>query len=57
MNPDHPKTANARDGPVDLHGTETLKEEMAVTAEKAWIAGVDSIAEGIRIKGRQNVKT
>jgi hypothetical protein len=57
MNPARPKTARSRDGPVDLHGTETLKEEMAVTAEKAWIAGVDLIADGIRIKGRQNVKT
>jgi len=56
MKPAHPKMTRFPDGPVDLHGTETLKEEMAVTAERAWIAGVDSIAGATRIRGQQNVK-
>ena len=44
------------DGPVDLHGTKTPKEGMAVIAERAWIAGVDSIADATRTTGQQNVK-
>ena len=46
----------ARNGTVKFHGTKHLKEERAVTAEKGLIAGADSTADGIRIKGRQNVK-
>ena len=51
-----PKTSSTQNGTVNFHVTVNLKEEMAVTAEKGLIAGVDSIADGMRTKGRRNVK-
>jgi hypothetical protein len=44
-------------GPANFHGIIKLKEEMAVIAEKESIAGVGSIAGGMRTKVRRNAKT